>query len=234
MDYQDVLDDAYGLSLKTQPDDVATAHPELTGAIFRSLQALYTIAASVNPTFFGSETNETAPGANNGWPKPADAESIFYVEDPAGDEVITVRIGEWEVEPERPKVYSLGGELHTVGGTPDPDPATDALRIFYATGPSPAPTAVSDALPGDFPESHAQILVYQVGMYIATKDIGSQGEELQVIRRERDAALSRFIRRLELDLANVRSQFQQATYAESQSIVSHRALLDGAVGAADG
>lgn len=233
MDYQDILDDAYGLSLKTQPDDVATPHPELTGSIFRSLQALYTIAASVNPTFFGAEQNASAPGAGNGWTKPTDAESIFYVEDPAGDEVITVRIGEWAVEPERPKVYSLGGELRTVGEAPDPDPSADALRIFYAKEPTPAPTATTDPIPAEFPESHSQILVYQVGMYIATKDIGSQAEELQVIRQERNAALSRFIRKLELDLSNVRTQFQSATYAESQSIVSHRALLDGAVGGAD-
>lgn len=225
--YEDIMDDAYGYSSKIEPGILATEHPELTGVIFRSLEALYSIAASINPTFFGAQATVANPGAGSPWPEPTSAETIFYIES-GGDEVVVVRLQEQsDVDPGSPKVYSLGRELHTVGGTEDPDPATDDLEVYYADGPGTAPTAETDNLPPSWDEGHNELLVLQVVNYLATKDMGSMQDELTVFRQERNRELARYVRHLENHLANIRSRFGGRIPINTQSIVTHRQMLDG-------
>lgn len=231
MTYEDIIDDAYGLSLKTQPGQTATEHPELTGVVFRTLEAVYCIAASVNPTFFGKTTTIAAPGAGSPYPEPSDAESIFYMENDTDDgEVVTVRLEEKDEEEGVGRVYSLGRNLHSVGAAQDPDPANDGLNVWYSARPTTEPAAVTDNLPADWATQFNNLLIYQVGIYIATKDIGSQAEEAGLLQQERNKELARFIRSLENRLANVRTRFQSRIVTDTQSIVSHRELLSGALG----
>lgn len=224
---RDILDAAYGLSLKTQPTEVATEDPELLNLIGRTLQALSTIAASVNPTFFGVEAAQSGNGSG-GWDEPSDSESIFYVENPSGEEVVVVRVQEKGLEPHRPGVYSIGRTLKPRGETPDPDPTTDSLTVYYSKELS-KPATLSEEIDSAWDESHDDLLIQQVGLYIATKDIGSQAPELQEIRRNRNRELARFVRRLENHLSNLRSRFGSFLVRNSQSIVDHRDLMDGAL-----
>lgn len=225
---RDVLDAAYGLSLKTQPGEVATEDPELLDVIVRTLHAISTIAASVNPTFFGVEGNVTPLADDSGWAEPAEAESIFYVEDPSGEEVVVVRAQEKGLEPHRPGVYSIGRVLKPRGEAQDPDPTTDNLTVYYSKELK-SPTTLTDDFDALWDESHDGLVIQQVGLYIAIKDIGSQAPELQEFRRDRNRELARFVRRLENQLSNIRSRFGPFLIRNSQSIVDHRDLLDGAL-----
>lgn len=222
---QELIDASYGYSLKTQPQETATENPELRRVIGRSLQALSTIAASVNPTFFGVEATVSPNSGNTGWDEPDDAESIFYVEDASGEEVITVPVHEKGLEPQRPGVYTMGRTMKPRGESNDPDPSADNLTVFYAKELAFPPDLVTD-LDAAWDESHDELLIQQLAIYIATKDIGSQAMELEVFRAERNRELSRFIRRLENQMSNVRSRFGPFVLRNDQSVVNHIDLMD--------
>lgn len=228
MTYEEIINDAWGLSTKNVPGQTASEHPELTGVIHRSLKALYTIAASVNPTFFGAQ--QSVAGASGSWTVPARAEMVFYVEDPDGDEVIVVRYDERDADPKKPAVYQLGSEVYPAGNTPDPDPASDALTFFYAEDPGTAPGAKTDSLPSSWDDSHANLLVLQTGIYLARKDSGPRQGELEALAQERNRELARFIRKLENFQSNLVSRFGGRTIANTESVISHRELLSGAIG----
>lgn len=234
MSYQDIIDDAWGLSSKNQPGETATAHPELTGVIHRTLKAIYMIAASVNPPFFGAKSS-VSPN-NPGWTVPTEAELVFHIEDPSGAEVITVRYDERDTDTEKPAVYQLGRDVYPAGNANDPDDSGsgDDLTFFFAQGPGSAPTAASDSLPATWDDSHAELLVLQTGIYLARKDMGGRQGELQALRADRDKELLRFIRKLENYNANIVSRFSGRKLVNTESVVNHRELLTGAISGGGG
>lgn len=228
MTYEEIINAAWGLSTKNVPGKTASEHPELTGVVHRSLKAVYQIAASINAPFFGAQ--QSVAGSGGSWTIPTRAEQVFYIENPSGDEVIVVRYDERDVDTQKPAVYQLGLEVFPAGNTPDPDPAADELLFFYAEDPGAAPTGVTDSLPTSWDDSHEDLLILQVGIYLARKDSGPRQGELQALIGERDRELARFVRKVESFQSNIVSRFPGRRISNTESIVSHRELLSGAIG----
>lgn len=221
---QDIFDNAYGYSTKNVPTEVAEEGTELFKKLNRVMDQVYSIASLVNPTYFGKKTTVTAPGAGSPWPEPSDAETIFYIQDGSGTEVVVVRIQEQDAEPGKPNVYSLGRKLYTVGGSNDPDPSSDNLEIFYSASPTDPADKDSD-LDATWDEDFNELLSLEIALYLAHKD--GRPEEYEFLLTERDRELQRFVNRLDSHQAGVRSRFGSTIEINTQRIETFRAMLSG-------
>lgn len=172
-------------------DNVATAGPEILNMINRALGGLFAVGAQINPAFFG-ETFDATYEAGEGWLIPEDAESVFRIENPEGEEVVVVPLDQQDVDPARPSVYLLGPYYRRTSQANTPAEADD-LTLFYARLPVPlgAMEEFTDPL---WPEHLNELLALEVAIYMAVK--WDLPEQIQNVTPNRDQWLQRYLTHL--------------------------------------
>lgn len=192
----DLFTAALAKSRKNQPGITATP-AELLATFRRVFQVFFTIGARVNPAFFGTKADVAfSGGAVEGWPRPADAESIYLIRDEAEEKVIIVPFDELDADPFSPAVYEWGQVFYAAGNALDPvgESAATELTFWY----SKKPDALADAdteLDPLWPDSHNELLVLELAIILALKD--ERMAEVSDLRTDRDSWLQNFVAHLE-------------------------------------
>lgn len=215
---QNILDWAYAKSLKNQPGFIATESAELLEQFNRVMRALYSIAASHNPTFFGVKATLTE--ASLTWPIPEDAESVYWLEQ-GGAEVIVVPIWDKSADPSKLTVFSTGRVLEAAGVN---DPAASDLDCWYSKR-ADVETSLSDTLDATWDESFNELVVLELALYLSVKD--GREEEYAGLIAMRDRELARFVARLRHEYANLRSKFGPTLQIQTSETVNPSELLIG-------
>lgn len=220
---QEVIDDAYGHSLKNQPGETATDDPELLGVVNRAIRGLYAYAARINPTYFGVVDTVSHDGAD-GWPRPSGAESVWHIEiNSSGDVVAVVPFDDKQAERDLPSVYRFG-QIYRPADAGNGPTDTDDLDIYYSKRPSD-PGGLAQALDTTWPEQFDQLLALEVAVYLALKD-GRRGE-LQTLLPERNRWAQRFGAFLEHETANERRRNAAVRQIHTETMFPLSSLLAG-------
>ena len=174
----DIIVAALAKSTKNRANAIATSATELTGAVYRAICGAFSLAASVDPTFFGKSASVALSGG--AWPFPEDAESIFRIENLSGEEVALVPQDDKGAERVRPAVFRVGRSFYGAGNSGDP--TTGNLVFWYSKRPS-ALTATTDVLDSMWLEAYNELLVLDLAIYLAVKD--GRDDEAQLLGAER-------------------------------------------------
>jgi hypothetical protein len=225
---EELMEAAYAKSMKNSPGQIASESTELLQVVIRTLRKFYSIAARVNPLYFADQTVVAAPGAAQPWPRPEGAESVFYITDSSGDEVVVVPFDDRTAESGKAAVYRVGKNYYSAGNANDPDPATDALTFWL----SPRPTDPADfqsAISADWEEAYNELIVLELAAYLAKKDAGTTGRDVELthLAEERDEWLRLFIMFLEHETANEVRRFGHVKRINIQTLVPLNDLLIG-------
>jgi hypothetical protein len=222
---QDILEAAYAKSLKNRAGTIATETTELLQVVIRALRGLYAFAARINPAFFG----DTATVAEaSGWPRPPGAESVFRIEFNASPnaEVVVVPFDDRTAEEGLPAVYSFGQYYQSAGNALDP--TTEALDFYYAKRPDD-PASVTATIDPLWVEQFNELLILEVAIYLAQKDLGESGraDELKVLMADRDRWLNLFVAHLEHETANERRRSGHVRRFNTNWMVPLNSLVAG-------
>jgi hypothetical protein len=225
---EDILEGAYSKSTKNNPGAIATESTELLQVVIRMIRKFYTIAARVNPLYFAESVDVAAPGADTPWARPEGAESIFFIEDPSGDEVVVVDAFDRDAESGKPAVYRMGKAYYATGNSLDPDPSDDALTFWYSRRPDD-PASLTATIDSMWEEQFNELIMLEVAMYLAIKDSGTAGRdvELAALKLDRDEYLRLFIMFLEHETVRVRKRFGHISRFVSESMIPLNDLMVG-------
>jgi hypothetical protein len=214
---------------KNQPGIIATP-AELFEQFRRYYPIFWTIGARVNPTFFGKIIDVPFSVPLGGWPRPADAESIYKIEDDGG-EVIVVPFEETDADPFTPAIYEWGQVFFSAGNALDPigteslaESVEEALTFWYSKKPE-IPADADTELEAQWPDTFDELLVLEHAIILALKD--ERVDEVALLRPERDAWLRRFIAHLEHATVGVTRSKGTAQRFTAQSYVPLNLLLAG-------
>jgi hypothetical protein len=194
---KNIVTAAYARSTKNKPGTIATEATELLGFFQSALQAMYAVAARVNPTYFGKIAQLTFD--TDGWPIPTDTEAATRVEfkpppgEVQGDEIVLVPWDKPKTERVRPAVFHFGKKLFPAGNANDPV-SSDELRIWYSKQAT-LPVTIDDTIDPTWPEQFNQLLVLEIAIYLALKD--ERMAELEALKAERDPWARLYIAHLE-------------------------------------
>lgn len=209
-----LIDAAYSRSTFNDPDKLATDR-ELAAVIDRRFKEMFSIAAGINPYYFGKRS--TVEGVAGEWSRPVDAEMIARVEMADGTEVTVVPFEDKEAELP-PCVYAFGRKYYkTPESTALPDTAT--LTFFYSKSPATMSTA-ADELDADWPEQFNDLIVLHVARYLAVKD--QRVEEVQLFDAELASLLQSFQRHLMHENYAMVARWGHRARLVSQGPVSYR------------
>jgi hypothetical protein len=188
----DLIVAALATSAKNRPDYLATKGSELLALVNRLVDALFLIGSRVNPEFFGA----SAPVAHDGtgWPRPTDALVVYLLERQSDLEEIGVVGPRDRSQALAPYVYELGGRWLAGAAQAGQLVPSDEVVAWYSRRPT-APSVVTDALDGQWPEVCNPLLVSLVAHYLARKD--NRTEELPDLVREIQAGLAQFCHRVQ-------------------------------------
>lgn len=191
----DIFTAAYAKSRKNNPGVTATP-TELLNLFIRVYPLFWTIAARVNPAFFGKQSAVTYLDTPGGWSRPTDAESIFRIEDDGGEEVIIVPFDERDADPYVPAVYEWGQVFYSAGNSLDPEEESGVteLTFWYSKIPDTV-AAATEELEALWPEHYNELLVLELAIVLSLKD--DRNAEVGLLRQDRDAWLQRYIAFLE-------------------------------------
>jgi hypothetical protein len=209
---RDLITAAIARSSKNRPLGVAAAEAELLALVQRTLRACAAVAARVNPTYFG--TNDAVAGVGGVWVRPADAESVYWIETADGDPVTVVPIEDRDADGIEPRLYREGAAYHTVGGAADPA-ATDTLTFRYSRRLED-PATIDTALEAGWPTAYDPLIIEEVAVYLAVKDGRSQ--EAAELRVGRDSWLRLYLAFLDHELANEERRFHPRRLVENTQI----------------
>ena len=220
---------AYAKSRKNQPGITATP-TELLSTFNRVWPVFWTIAARVNPTFYGRTILVPYNVVLGGWPRPDDAESIFLIEEDAED-IAIVPFDERDADPMNPAVYEWGQVFFSAGNPLDPqgtesiaESVAEGLDFWYSRK-APLPAAADEELSVLFPSNFFELLVLELAMVLANKD--ERYEEVASLRPDRDAWLRLYVAHLEHATTGVRRSTGTAQRFTAQSYVPLNQLLTG-------
>ncbi len=177
---QDVLNGAYGKSLKNQPGAIATEATELINVTNRAHRGIYSFSARINPIFFANQL-AIVPSPATRWARPEEAEAIVRIEDSALAEVVVVPLDDRLAEPQKLSVYEFGQNFDAItntAGTP-----TGNLTFWFSARPT-LYTLLADLLSSDWREEYNELLILEVAIYIAAKD--GRLDEVGFLVGERD------------------------------------------------
>ncbi|MGH3428479.1 MAG: hypothetical protein ACRDQZ_13080 [Mycobacteriales bacterium] len=176
---RDLVVAAYGLSAQNKPDQIATAASELLDVYTRAMRGLWAFTARVNPEFFGESAavGYVAPG----WARPTKAELVWRIENPTGKEVVVVPRGDLAADLARPSVWTMGQIYRSAGNALDP--VNGNLTFFYSLVYQ-KPVSLDDPITALWPAQFDDLLVREIGLYLALKD--GRSDELGPVGEERD------------------------------------------------
>lgn len=178
---RDIIVAAYATNAANQPGAITTDETELLDLVNRLVRALFSEAASINPTYFGKRATVNAATPNAGWPVPADAEAVFRVETPGGVNVWVVPYDDRALDPDRITVFFLGRRYWPAGNVNDV--TSGDLVFWYARQPVDAAT-IDSVIDPDFPDGMVGVLIGLVALYLDIKDRRLQDAEAQQGVRE--------------------------------------------------
>lgn len=194
-----ILGQAYATSKKNRGSSDIDEATEGVAVVQGALDRLYTVAARVNPEYFGEVLAVTL--FNGQWPIPERAERVWRLENPAtGKEVTPVGVEDRALfSGRRSTVYFLGRAYRPTGNPGDI--LSGDLNFFYSKG-APAITIDQELSPDVWPVTHEKLLVYESAAYIALKDARS-GADLPDLLRERNSRAILFVAHCEHVASNV-------------------------------
>lgn len=176
---QDILNGAYGKSLKNQPGTIAAESTELLNVVNRAHRGIYSFAARINPLFFATTGAEVE--AAGVWSRPEEAEAIVRIENAAEVEISVVPYDDRLAEDGKLSVYEFGQFFNAItntAGTP-----TGNLTFFFSARPT-LYALLADLLSADWREEYNELLILEVAMYLSIKD--GRFDEVQAFAPERD------------------------------------------------
>ena len=205
-----IITAAYGLSSKNRPGTIATEATELLQVVVRAVQELYSLAPRVNYAYFAGFSDvrvsaESGGPEDEGW-QPPECECVFRIERTEHttggqgvkrDEVKVVPYDDVTAELGSGAVFHLGSTYFPAGNPMDP--TGGVLRFFFSRIPD-SPATINDALDAQWPEQFNEILIFEVGAYLADKD--GRSDEATALRGQKMQALLRFTMHLEHRDAN--------------------------------
>lgn len=220
---------AYAKSRKNQPGITATP-TELLSTFNRVWQAFWTIAARVNPSFFGRTLLVPYSVPLGGWPRPSDAEAVYLIEED-GEDIAIVPFDERDADPFTPAVYEWGQAFFTAGNPLDPvgtesiaESVAEGLDFWYSRK-APLPAAVDEELSSLWPSNFDELLVLEIAMVLANKD--ERYEEVASLKPDRDGWLRLYIAHLEHATTGVRRSTGTAQRFQGPTFVPLNVLLTG-------
>lgn len=161
-----IVNAAYATNAENRPEYIATGETELLDVVSRGMRKLYALAASLNPTYFGT-TGDVAFAAG-GWTRPEDAEAVFRIEDSDDEEVLVVPFDDRTLYGGDPAaVYFLGRKFYGAGNQGDPTSGT--LTFWYSRRPT-TPADLDTVVDADWPEQFNMLLILYVVRYLEFKD----------------------------------------------------------------
>jgi hypothetical protein len=219
---QDILDEAVPRSGKNRPALVDAAPPEYLALVNRVVKTFFSVAARVNPEFFGDDASLPWVPASGGWARPSLAEAVFYLERTGDEEVVVVPYGERNVDPGQPRVYRLGGYYRQAGADALPAESETLTALFSRQAPLCA--TIDTAIDASWPENFNGLLVEEVAIYLALKD--GRVDEVGQLRASRDSWLRLYLAHLEHETLGVVRKFSP-DYMVTGTIVPLNSLLAG-------
>lgn len=188
--YQDIIIAGHGYSTKNRPDQIATKATELLALASRAVRGIYAVASRVNPEYFGDVLSQPYVGGVSGWPRPAQAQTVFHIEvGVGGPECAVVPLNDRTAELSKPAVYHLGKVYRSAASSLGPT-AADALALYYSKLPA-KPAAITDAIDSTWEETFDNFLAMEVGIYLALKD--GRIDEVQALLPDRAKEAQLFI-----------------------------------------
>lgn len=221
---RDIIDAAYPRSKKNKPGLNAAESTELRLLVGRALRSIYTAAARVNRFFFADEQQVAyqAPG----WARPENAESIIGIRKTTGAPVITVDPLDRNMEPDLAAVYEIGQIFRAPGNPQDPTPADSLVFVFAKAADIPA--SLTATLDPTWVERFNDLLIDEVAIYLAMKDIENQRQaEATMLRQDRDAKLAQFFAFLEHATPDVRKRFDHYNIINNAQMIPITSLFAG-------
>lgn len=212
-----IIEGAYRRSKLAAPGKLATESTEGLATVHASLRAMFMIAARINPMYFGRV--DAVVVAGGGWPRPADAESVFYMQH-AGADVVVVPLWDRQAARSEKAVYRLAGTYYSAGN--DGDPVDGVLHIWHSR--HPAIGTLTDPLDEGWPEAHNDLLELETAIYLAVKD--GRAEEIGGLINQRDRALRLFLAHLEHETTNEVRRFSRR-FAPDVTVIPLESLLAG-------
>lgn len=177
---RDIVLAALGFSGLNKPLQIAP-DAEMLDVVTRAARGCWAYAARLNPEFFGAQAAVVYAGA--GWARPADAELVWYIENPAGQEVIVVPRNDLQADASRPAVWSLTQVYRPIPAYAPGPVAANALTVFYSQI-FPKPATIDTPITALWPTQFDDLLVHETAMYFALKD--RRADERGVIEAGRD------------------------------------------------
>lgn len=205
---QELIVAAVALAAPSRTSALATDSPELLRVLGRRLRSCYQRAAQVAPWYFGARVDQALAAATGtlpaGWARPSGALRVLRLEATATTRDATtapIAAGTTIALPPYddraafagdPAVYELGQRFIPAGNVGDP--ASGALSVLYAAD-AVVPQTLSETLDASWPRAHNDVLIYELGIYLAAKDgrdadVAQFTRELEEAQALFDAALS--------------------------------------------
>lgn len=163
MTVQEILNAAYAKSLYNRSLNV-TEGAAVVGVVARALLKYVVQGAAINPEFFGDAV--AIPEVAGTWARPADAISVYWVEDAAGEQVIVLTTWDRRAHEFEPAIHLVGRLYQGVGQSTDP---TGSLTFYYVPEPE-LPAALADEVDANWPEAFNNLLILEVMIHLASQE----------------------------------------------------------------
>ena len=166
------------------------------------------------------------------WARPQAAESILKIEGlgtattpTTAGEIVVVPWDDREAESGKAALYEFGQVFHGAGNASDP--TGGQVRFLFSKRPDD-PATLTSTIDAQWNEDYNELLILEVAMYLALKDISSGREsELAALRENRDAWARLFIAHLEHATANTRARMGHIRRITTQTLVPINSILAG-------
>lgn len=225
---RDFLGQAYSTSKKNRGASDIDEATEGLATVQGALDRLYTVAARINPEYFGEILAVTL--SNGRWTLPARSERVFRLEDPAtGNEVIPVSFDDRTLYAGRQATVYFLGRSYRPTGNPGDIVAGD-LNFFYAKG-APVVTIDQELTEDIWPAQHDKLLVYECAVYLGLKD-SRIAEDLPDLKRERNNRARLFVAHIDHVNGSAVRRSHATAHISDSVIQSALSLLAGGEDAA--
>lgn len=231
-----LVEAAYGKSLKNRAGAIASESGELYEFVIRVIRGIYAGAARINPGFFGAQADVAF--AAGGWARPEGAQMIYRIEAAAagpptsiasGTEIKVLPFDQRRIEPAIPSVYRWAQVYKPVSASatvPPISPQNGTLTFFYSKRPAtPAPASFEGVIDSMWVEDFNELLILRIARYLAIKD--GRGEEVAGLTGEIGEWANQFIAFLEHETVNETRSYGHIARFNAPSVIPILSLIAG-------